>query len=126
MISGARLRPLLDAEPDDVKASLKTIVERLAKHKITGAMRLSLQTAKGVDSWTIDARKMSVHQADAEDGDLELRMSSETWLEIATGRLAPLEAFAQGKLAVRGDTKLAVLIYERLKDDAGGDTTVCK
>jgi putative sterol carrier protein len=46
---------------------------------------------------------------------LEIITDARTWTEIATGRIAPLEAFGQGKVRVRGDIELALLLARRVQ-----------
>ena len=44
---------------------------------------------------------------------------SETWQEIACGKLSPIEAFVSGKLRVRGDTELGKRLVKELTEDDG-------
>ena len=47
------------------------------------------------------------YEAETERPDLEIITDAETWTAIAEGKAAPLEAFGQGKVRVRGDIELA-------------------
>ena len=127
MIPGARLRPLVGADPDDVQATLRAMLERLERHKIPATVRLRFEGEHDATGWTLDSRTRELQEGIGARCDLEVRPSPETWLAIAMGRLAPLDALAQGKLAVRGDTRLATHLYERLKDETtGGITSPCR
>ena len=46
--------------------------------------------------------------------DFEIITSTETWAQIADGALAPLRAFTQGKMRVRGDIELGEKLLKRL------------
>lgn len=129
----ARIRPLIGVSAADVSASLKALLERLGSPDLDGRLRVSVVGAGEPDRWDIDLRARQCTPVDSarkhrtvRGVDVEFIVSSVTWTEIAAGRLAPLEAFAGGKLRFRGDAALANSLYERLKDDAGGVTTVCK
>ena len=130
----ARIRPLIGASPEDFSASLKALLDRLDGADLQGRLRVSLVAPGNTDTWDVDLRARQ--QARVEGGrrargnagapDLEVIVAATTWSEIATGQLAPLEAFARGQLRFRGDADLANALYEGLKDDRGGLTTVCK
>lgn len=47
--------------------------------------------------------------------DLEIILSAETWQELATGAVSPLEAFAGGRMRVRGDITVAQRVLRKLR-----------
>jgi putative sterol carrier protein len=55
----------------------------------------------------------------AADAHIGLLTTEETWNEIAAGRLSPLDAFGDGKLRLRGDTRLASRLLEHLAGTPG-------
>ena len=73
----------------------------------------------------LDGEKATVSTGPADKPDLELIMAPETWWEVASGRLAPHEAFSSGRMRVRGDTDLA---QDVLKHAAAspGPTHLCR
>ncbi|MEX0763354.1 MAG: SCP2 sterol-binding domain-containing protein [Dehalococcoidia bacterium] len=133
MADFARIRPLFSASSMDVAATLDAILEHLGDAGIGGNIRFTLLSDAEPQAWDLDLRAKKYAPVDrpgnrkaAQGVDLELVMKASTWNEIATGRLAPLDAFGAGRLRLRGDANLANELYERLKDDAGGATSVCR
>ena len=133
MTDCARLRPLIGDSLMDVAATLNAALKHLDNMDVGGSVRITVATGAEPQKWDIDLHSKQCAPAkktknqEREPGiDLELIMSETTWLEIAMGRLAPLEAFGAGRLRLRGDAGLANKLYERLKGDAGGVTSVCK
>jgi hypothetical protein len=129
----ARLRPLIDVASTDIGATLRALVGRVERHDLVGTVRFSLLTDTGPQRWDVElATKkfgpavQSATKTSKPQLDLEVIMTAATWAEITAGRIAPLTAFAAGKLRLRGDAKLANILYENLKSDAGGVTSVCK
>jgi len=53
------------------------------------------------------------------DADLEVITSAETWNEIASGRLSPLDAFVDGKLRLRGDLPVGIKVLSHLAGTSG-------
>jgi putative sterol carrier protein len=55
---------------------------------------------------------------------VEVITTSDTWKEIASGRLAPHDAFLGGRMRVRGDVRTAQRIVKHLSGSEGL-TSVC-
>jgi putative sterol carrier protein len=53
-----------------------------------------------------------------ESSDLELILDASTWSEISSGELSLLEAFAHGRMRVRGDVDDARRLVQQLRDGA--------
>ncbi len=73
-------------------------------------------------------RKFSVRVADGKstvtsdatpDPHLRIFMSEETWNEIASGSLAPADAFLGGRMRVQGDTSVGVRMLKHLAGAPG-------
>jgi putative sterol carrier protein len=47
-----------------------------------------------------------------EQPDLNMSMSDEVWLGIASGKLDPVNAFTTGKIKMSGDTRLAMRLQQ--------------
>jgi len=67
--------------------------------------------------WTISLSAKGAKAAankPVKNPDFELITRAETWAKIADGTLAPLRAFTQGKMRVRGDIEFGEEILKRL------------
>jgi putative sterol carrier protein len=62
------------------------------------------------------ARGCTVTDVVPESSDLELILDASTWGEIASGELSLLEAFAHGRMRVRGDIDDARRLVEQLRN----------
>lgn len=47
-----------------------------------------------------------------EQADLTMSMSDQTWLDLASGKLDPVNAFTTGKIKMSGDRRLAMRIQQ--------------
>ena len=108
---------LLRKRPASIGESFMHIAKALAKSKRTGAIQFTLREGRKTRRWslTMTASGCTVAERATERPDLEILTDAKSWAEIATGALAPLEAFGLGKLRVRGSIELARLMTRRLR-----------
>jgi putative sterol carrier protein len=106
-----RLRKLL--EPSKIHGTLQLQILEGGSAKKASAFSVALGTAK-----TKSNAKATLKRT------VELITTPETWMEIASGRLAPHDAYLSGRLRVRGSASLAQTM---LKHVAGSDgtTSIC-
>jgi putative sterol carrier protein len=67
----------------------------------------------------------SKRSAKAAKPTVEVITTPEIWKEIASGRLAPHDAFLEGRMRVRGDVRVAQRMVKHLAG-AEGLTSVCR
>jgi putative sterol carrier protein len=73
----------------------------------------------------LDGEKTSTSSERADDFDVEIITTPETWWEIATGKLAPHDAFLTGRMRVRGDTSMAQNGLKQAAASPEGRTHFC-
>jgi len=105
----------------------KNLGEQLGASKAKGTLRLSLMeggNAANTTSYDVPLGGAKAKAAKAKPV-IELITTPETWMEIASGRLAPHDAFLGGRMRVRGN---AFTAQRLLKHIAGteGRTFLCR
>jgi putative sterol carrier protein len=120
------------------RASLADTFERLgnllAQSELRGSLKVQLLEAADADTGKRQERyftivvadnKVKIKTGESEAADVELITTPDTWWEIAAGKLAPHDAFFNGRMRIRGDFGLA---QDMLKSAAAstGRTHLCK
>ena len=107
---------LLRKRRASIGGSFRQIAKALAKSKRTGVIQFMLREGRKTRRWslTMTASGCKVAERATERPDLEILADAKSWADIATGALAPLDAFGLGKLRVRGRIEFARLIARRL------------
>lgn len=115
-----RFKPLITVNSSQIRESFEQMTQALHGASFSGVVRFTLIGDPQAQSFTISLHGGDTKLEDkAKKVDLEVIMQPETWLGIAEGKLAPLDAFTQGKMRVRGDYKLGQRIMKRLAADNG-------
>jgi putative sterol carrier protein len=119
-----KFKPLVDAvTSSQLVASFDRLAELLKGASFSGNARITLVGGPQTQSFTVSLQKGSAKvDSDAKKADFEIITTPETWLVIAQGDLAPLDAFTQGKMRVRGDYRLGQRIMKRLAANDGRST----
>jgi len=123
----AKFKRLTQMNISQPSATFEQMVRSLADAPFKGIARFQLWTGSQSESFTISIEKggkTKMEKNSDRKPDLEIITSPETWLLIAQGTLAPLEAFARGLMRVRGDIKLAQQIMNRLAESEGAPACV--
>jgi putative sterol carrier protein len=126
MTDSGRLKPLVDAGALDVGSTLQVAVERAAAAGLEGKVELTLveEAESSERTWHADLKRKTCREVKGKrpaGADVELIMSPATWTEIAAGRLGPMQAFAAGRLRIRGDAHRAKTLYGPLLDEPVGE-----
>jgi putative sterol carrier protein len=116
-----KVRPFLDAvTTPQMASSFDRLAELLNGAPFSGTARFTLVGASQKQSFIVALQKGSAKvDSKTKEVNLEVITTPETWLLIAQGDLAPLDAFTQGKMRVRGDYKLGQRIVKRLAAGEG-------
>ncbi len=118
----AILRSLVEPAKRDLGATCHRLAELLADAGEQGTVQLNVREGEAEHVYSFElGQKQAVNRAVAgpRPPTLQIVTAAETWWPIAEGRLSPLEAFAQGKLRVRGDTALGTRLVRKLAAGAG-------
>jgi putative sterol carrier protein len=115
-----KLKPLVHVDAARVDASFDEMVRGLQGAPFSGTVRLTLTGGPEAQHVTISVRNGKAQRmAERKTADFEVITSPGTWLAIAEGSLAPLDAFTSGQMRVRGDVKLGRRAMTYLAAGAG-------
>lgn len=109
-------------QTDDIAGSFQRMAESLGKTNFRGPIQFSIREGGKQRRWCLVSAGggCRVSEDQVERPRLEILTDADSWMEVAKGKLSPLEAFALGKMRVRGDIKLARLLARRLQTKSQG------
>jgi putative sterol carrier protein len=83
------------------------------------ALRVTFHLTDGGQDYCVEAGPdgSAVSAAPSAPADVEVLVDDDTWALLADGALAPLEAFALGRMRVRGDINVARRFVRQLRRD---------
>ena len=118
----ARLRPIVPAlpagKPSDqmLVRSLAALADALRTSGETAALQVRLVSERRELARTLalSPTQVGVVSGPGRRANLEIVLSPDDWWSIARGEVAPAAVFLMGRLAIRGDCKLARRIYRHL------------
>jgi putative sterol carrier protein len=107
--SFARLPTLVAPPTQTVEESLQRLADLFSGGSSSGTVGFRIRSGSTTNHWSLHVRPggSKVSKGPAQQPNLELLLSAETWLEIAAGGVSPLDMLTQGRLRVRGDLRLA-------------------
>jgi len=110
------LRKLRAPLEKDLEMTFQRMAELLKKSEEKARIQFRITDGEQESYWGLELGPTAcrVHTKKAERPDFELITDAETWWQIAEGLLAPLRAFTQGKMRLRGDLELGKRILQRL------------
>jgi len=108
---------LLGEKRTAIGGSFKQIAAALSKSKRTGAIQFTINDGRKVRQWCLAMTPSGceVTETATERPDLEIVTDAQSWADIASGKLAVLEAFGLGKVRVCGSIELARVLARRLQ-----------
>jgi putative sterol carrier protein len=112
----ARFSDLTRPGDPDVYASFDRMAKQLEGSGIKGKVQFSILDG---DNWKqmgiqLESSGAKVQKEPLKKPDLEILTRKETWEQIASGALSPVDAFVNGKMRVRGNYKLGPRIIKHL------------
>ncbi|HEU4456564.1 MAG TPA: SCP2 sterol-binding domain-containing protein [Longimicrobium sp.] len=112
----ARPFPDLLGDDDDIGGSFEQIARALGKSKRTGSIQVSVGEGRKTRRYglAMTPGACEVTGEAIESPDLEIITDAKTWADIASGRVAPLEAFGSGKVRVLGSIEMARVLARRV------------
>jgi putative sterol carrier protein len=121
----ARLKNLVRSSRD-LAMTFEEMGKILQKCHLTSKIQFQITNGSQVEHYNIAIAKgqSKVQSEPSKNPDFEVLTSAETWWEIASGTLAPLEAMGKGLLRFRGDARLGVRILTHLAGTEGR-TQIC-
>jgi hypothetical protein len=119
-VTFVKLKPLLGATAREIEASFDALTGALQGAAFSGMIRVTLIGDLEEQRVTISVEDGNAQRvAEAGVPDIEIITAPETWLSIAAGALAPLDAFISGRMRVRGDYRRARSVMLHLADGPG-------
>jgi putative sterol carrier protein len=105
-----------ELRPTEIKESVEAAAKLLGRGKDVGRLQLRLVGEGRPTSYTFDvlAGECRVAASEAEEPDLDLVVSQDTWLEIANGSLSPVDAYLTGRMEIAGDIEFAKRQYAKV------------
>ena len=124
------LQDLTAPGPPDVAKTLERLGELLAPSRLHATLQLQLVHDNVGDKTSsvrliLEGEKTRTSSERADDFDVEIITTPETWWEIATGKLAPHDAFLTGRMRVRGNTRMAQNMLKQAAASPPGRTHLC-
>ena len=100
----------------DHQAAVVRLAELLGATPDRLTVRIQINDGEQARSWLLDAGPTGCQVTDdvAQQANVEAILDQETWSLLASGRMSPLEAFARGRMRVRGDMKTARRLSQHL------------
>jgi len=131
-IAGTRAQPAfarlknLTRNPSDLGATFEEMGKVLQKCHVKAKLQFRIADGDQVHSYNIIIGNgtSKVQAESVKNADFEVLTTSDTWWEIASGKLAPLEAFGSGLMRFRGDPQLGQRILTHLAGTEGR-TQIC-
>jgi putative sterol carrier protein len=110
------LRKLRAPIERDLGATFQRMAELLERSEEPARVQFRILDGEKQLYWWLELGSTACrsHAEKDERPDFEIITKAETWWQIAEGLLAPLRAFTQGKMRVRGDIELGKRILQRL------------
>lgn len=116
-MSNVRLQKLTEPMRPELATTFHRVAEILSKTRNGHPLQLQFsiinKETEEPTPWSVAITKQGpkVEQKAAERPDVELITATETWWEIAEGKLSPLDAFLTGRLRVRGHIERAKRVF---------------
>jgi hypothetical protein len=126
MTTFARIHRLTERRGENIDKTFRRLADLLRDTGKTAILRCTILVADGRRHWTFDLQgtECRLHGDAVKAPDLEIITREATWWDIAEGRLSPLEAFAQGRLRITGNTELGSHLLRRVSDGDGA-ASIC-
>lgn len=123
----ARFPNFVNPPAQDIEASLNQFAELLAKTSSSGTIALRIVSGAAINHWTVHINPGAGQVSRESTGrpDIELVTTANTWMQIASGNVSPLQCFAEGRLRFRGDVKLAKRFLEEAASTPGALVDIC-
>jgi putative sterol carrier protein len=125
-MQNVRLQKLTEPMRPELATTFQRVAEILSKTRNGRPLQLQFsileKEAEEPTPWSVAITKegAQVEPKAAERPDVEIITASETWWEIAEGKLSPLDAFLTGRLRVRGHIERAKRVFLQDLAAAGG------
>ena len=110
------LRRLTESTERDLDKTFQRMIELLEDSEESARIQFQIIRDTQPLCWCLELERRScrVTREKIEHADFEIITKAKTWWQIAEGSLAPLRAFTQGKMRVRGNIELGQRVLKQL------------
>lgn len=108
---------LTRSKPKDIGTTFERMAKKLSGTRRAGVVQFRLTAGRKTRCWHVvlssgDCRAV---ESEVDAPTAEVIASESTWAEIASGQLAPLDAFVRGQARVRGDIDTMRSVFRRIR-----------
>jgi putative sterol carrier protein len=130
----AKIRDLTEPGKNDVDHTIRRMAELLGETEERGWIQFRIKDGEEWKYWCLElgpegckahAGRVTRPAFEVVTPTFELITPAGTWWQIAKGSIAPLEAFGEGKMRIRGNVELGKLLLKRLASSEGGLVDTC-
>jgi putative sterol carrier protein len=99
-----------------IKQSVDSLATRLKKGREKGRFQIQLVGKGRAASYCLDVDRGQCNVATKRmpDADLEIVTDKDAWMEMAKGKLSPVDAFITGRMELHGDFELGKKLLARV------------
>lgn len=130
MSTYAKLNRIIDRSKDisaltenDIDSSVQFLSENLARAtgKDVGRLGVTVYDKDHTSHYCLDlvGDECRFVKQQAEDSRFGISVTKETWVEMVSGELAPMDAFLMGRMALSGDIDFGRRLYAKLATKVG-------
>lgn len=114
-------RQLTGHSGKDLGPTFKHMGELIAGAEDSGRLQFQIVSDDQPSYWVIDVNDKNAHVKEGriDKPDFEIITTADTWRQIAGGSLAPLRAFIDRKMRVRGNLSLGKNLLMRVAGEKG-------
>lgn len=113
----APLKPLLAGEQQDHKEGFHKLAQALSNYDSPVRIHIRLLNDEKVEHWNVQGGSAaSARRQEPNNADVLVVIRRETWVQIAQGRISPIDALFKGKLRVGGNLQEAKRVLQHLSD----------
>lgn len=123
----ATIKPLTTRGRPAAAETFQRLAQLLAGAKARGEVQFKLVDGDIEESYSVPlgGKRTASSKRASKRPALEVFLKSETWSEIAEGKLSPLEAIVSGRMRVRGDVELGLRLMRHLRGSEG-EVEICR
>lgn len=99
-----------------MQGALRKTARRLASSREFGRVQIEVMKGSRVRAWSLAlaGSRCEVVPGGVERPDFSLRVSEESFWQMARGQISPIEVFLRGQMLTRGDCRLAKRLFVKL------------
>ena len=112
------LAPITVSTGGSIEDTIARLAATLRWTRPSAVVRFTILQPTPARSWALDLSRKGCHIGESRDEppDLEILTTADVFQKIFAGELAPLHAFGEGRMRVRGSLELARALVRKLRE----------